>query len=58
MGNIDLEQAAPEGIAYQLIVNSLEMRAKNHVRFNEDDDDDDCDVLQPAGVGQQVPVVY
>jgi serine/threonine protein kinase len=46
MGNIDLEQAAPEGIAYQLIVNSLEMRAKNHVRFNEDDDDDDCDVLQ------------
>ncbi|ELR13804.1 serine/threonine kinase [Acanthamoeba castellanii str. Neff] len=45
MGNIDLEQAAPEGIAYQLIVNLLEMCTKNHVWFNEDGDND-CDVLQ------------
>ncbi|ELR17014.1 Serine/threonine protein kinase [Acanthamoeba castellanii str. Neff] len=46
MGNVDLKQAAPKGIPYQLIMNSLEMHAKNHVWFNEDDDSDDCDVLQ------------
>ncbi|ELR12594.1 serine/threonine kinase [Acanthamoeba castellanii str. Neff] len=45
MGNINLKQAVPKGITYQLIMNSLKMHAKNHVQFNEDDDDD-CNVLQ------------